>query len=249
MISLLRYPGGKFYMLEDIREIFDKSGKTTVIDVFGGSGKVLMNLNAKVKVYNDVNNNLVNFFTELKDHKEEVLRKLDYVLNSRELFERYREKSQDNLENAFRFLYNNILSFNGEGRSYSYSTKRNKSITLLNINNAINKSYNDIKYWTIEKLDFLEILKRYDSENAFFYLDPPYHNITGLYDNNLKDEDYINIKNALDRIKGKHLLNINEDEFVLNLFGKPQKRKEFTNFGINGRISEKSKRVELFYYN
>ena len=249
MISLLRYPGGKFYMLEDIREIFDKSGKTTVIDVFGGSGKVLMNLNAKVKVYNDVNNNLVNFFTELKDHKEEVLRKLDYVLNSRELFERYREKSQDNLENAFRFLYNNILSFNGEGRSYSYSTKRNKSITLLNINNAINKSYNDIKYWTIEKLDFLEILKRYDSENAFFYLDPPYHNITGLYDNNLKDEDYINIKNALDRIKGKYLLNINEDEFVLNLFGKPQKRKEFTNFGINGRISEKSKRVELFYYN
>jgi DNA adenine methylase len=249
MISLLRYPGGKFYMLEDIKEIFDKSGKTTVIDVFGGSGKVLMNLNAKVKVYNDVNNNLVNFFTELKEHKEEVLRKLDYVLNSRELFERYREKSQDNLENAFRFLYNNILSFNGEGRSYSYSTKRNKSITLVNINNAINKAYNDIKYWTIEKLDFLEIIKRYNSENSFFYLDPPYHNITGLYDNNLRDEDYTNIKNALDRIKGKYLLNINEDEFVLQLFGKPQKRKEFTNFGINGRISGKSKRVELFYYN
>ncbi|WP_367181933.1 DNA adenine methylase, partial [Ferroplasma sp.] len=53
MISLLRYPGGKFYMLEDIKEIFNKSGKTTVIDVFGGSGKVLMNLNAKIKVYND----------------------------------------------------------------------------------------------------------------------------------------------------------------------------------------------------
>ena len=104
MISLLRYPGGKFYMLEDIKEIFNKSGKTTIIDVFGGSGKVLMNLNAKIKVYNDVNNNLVNFFSELKEHKEAVLRKLDYVLNSRELFERYREKSKDNLENAFRFI-------------------------------------------------------------------------------------------------------------------------------------------------
>ena len=208
-----------------------------------------MNLNAKVKVYNDINNNLVNFFSELKEHKEEVLRKLDYVLNSRELFERYREKSKDNLENAFRFLYNNILSFNGEGRSYSYSTKRNKSITLVNINNVINKSYNDIKYWTIERLDFREIIRRYDSENSFFYLDPPYHNITDLYDDNLKDEDYIDIKKSLDRIKGKYLLNINEDEFVLKLFGKPQKRKEFTNFGINGRISGKTKRVELFYYN
>ena len=249
MISLLRYPGGKFYMLEDINEIFNKSGKTTIIDVFGGSGKVLMNLNAKIKVYNDVNNNLVNFFSELKEHKEAVLRKLDYVLNSREMFERYREKSKDNLENAFRFLYNNILSFNGEGRSYSYSTKRNKSITLVNINNAINTSYNDIKYWTIERLDFREIIKRYDSENSFFYLDPPYHNITGLYDDNLKDQDYIDIKKSLDMIKGKYLLNINEDEFVLQLFGKPQKRKEFTNFGINGRISSKTKRIELFYYN
>ena len=236
-------------MLEDIKEIFNKSGKTTIIDVFGGSGKVLMNLNATVKVYNDINNNLVNFFSELKEHKEEVLRKLDYVLNSRELFERYREKSKDNLENAFRFLYNNILSFNGEGRSYSYSTKRNKSITLVNINNAINTSYNDIKYWAIERLDFREIIRRYDSGNSFFYLDPPYHNITDLYDDNLKDEDYIDIKKSLDRIKGKYLLNINEDEFVLKLFGKPQKRKEFTNFGINGRTSSKTKRIELFYYN
>ena len=249
MISLLRYPGGKFYMLEDIKEIFNKSGKTTVIDVFGGSGKVLMNLDAKIKVYNDINNNLVNFFMELKENKELVLKKLDYILNSRELFERYREKSHDNLENAFRFLYMNILSFNGQGRSYSYSTKRNKSITLVNINKAINKSYNDLKYWTIERLDFREIIKRYDSENSFFYLDPPYHNITDLYDNNLKDGDYIDIKNILDRIKGKYLLNINEDKFVLDLFGKPQLRKDFTNFGINGRNNKKSKRVELFYYN
>ena len=74
MISLLRYPGGKFYVLEDIKEIFNKSGKTNVIDVFGGSGKVLMNLNAKIKIYNDINNNLVNFFTELKEHKKEVLK-------------------------------------------------------------------------------------------------------------------------------------------------------------------------------
>ena len=249
MISLLRYPGGKFYMLEDIKGIFNKSGKTTVIDVFGGSGKVLMNLDAKIKVYNDINNNLVNFFTELKENKEQVLKKLNYILNSRELFERYREKSHDNLENAFTFLYMNITSFNGQGRSYSYSTKRNKSITLVNINKAINKSYNDIKYWTIESLDFREIIKRYDSENSFFYLDPPYHNITDLYDYNLNDNDYIDIKNMINNIKGKYLLNINEDKFILNLFGQPKIRKEYTNFGVNGRNNKKSKRIELFYYN
>ena len=249
MISVLWYPGGKSYMLEDIREIFNKSGKNTLIDVFGGSGKVLLNLNAKIKIYNDINNNLVNFFTELKNNKKLLLKKLDYLLNSRDLFNKYRETTSDNLENAFRFLYINRLSFNGNGKSYSYSTKRNKSVALLNINNAVNKSYNDIKYWTIERLDFREIIKRYDSENSFFYLDPPYHNITDLYDDNLKDKDYMDIKNILDNIKGKYLLNINEDKFVLDLFGKPQLRKDFTNFGINGRTSEKTKRIELFYYN
>ena len=249
MISVLWYPGGKSYMLEDIREIFNKSRKNTVIDVFGGSGKVLLNLNAKIKIYNDINNNLVNFFTELRNNKKLLLKKLDYLLNSRELFNKYREKTSDNLENAFRFLYINRLSFNGNGKSYSYSTKRNKSVALLNINNAVNKSYNDIKYWTIEKLDFREIIQRYDSENSFFYLDPPYHNITDLYDDNLKDEDYIDIKNSLDKIKGKYLLNINEDKFVLDLFGEPQLRKDFTNFGVNGRNNKKSKRLELFYYN
>ena len=80
MISLLRYPGGKFYMLDDIKEIFNKSGKTTVIDVFGGSGKVLMNLNAKIKVYNDINNNLVNFFTELRESEYVKPLSFDFVL-------------------------------------------------------------------------------------------------------------------------------------------------------------------------
>ena len=80
MISVLWYPGGKSYMLEDIREIFNKSRKNTVIDVFGGSGKVLLNLNAKIKIYNDINNNLVNFFTELKNNKKLLLKKLDYLI-------------------------------------------------------------------------------------------------------------------------------------------------------------------------
>ena len=44
-------------------------------------------------------------------------------------------------------------------------------------------------------------------------------------------------------------VDINENNFILEFFGKPHKRKEFTNFGINGRTSSKTKRVELFYYN
>lgn len=115
-------------MLEDIIGIINKSGKNAIIDVFSGSGKILLNINARIKVYNDINGNIVNFFNEVKHNKNNIIKKLSYAINSRELFNLYNEPTPDNTENAFRFLYRNILSFNGEGRNYSYSIKRNKSI-------------------------------------------------------------------------------------------------------------------------
>ncbi len=235
-------------MLPDILEIINSSKKTALLDVFGGSGKVLMNAEARVKIYNDLNADLVNFFEQVRNNRNAVIEKLDYVLNSRELFSRYKERSDDPAENAFRYFYRNMLSFNGQGSSYSYSTKKNKSLKLLKAEETINSLYDEIKLWTIERLDFRDLIKRYDSEGTFFYFDPPYHNIRGLYDYEMEDSDFIDLKEILDSIGGKYLLNINEDEFIKKIFGKPNLKKEYMNYGINGRLREKTKRVELFYF-
>ena len=235
-------------MLPDILEIMNSTKKTALVDVFGGSGKVLMNAEARVKIYNDLNADLVNFFEQVRNNRNAVIEKLDYVLNSRELFSRYKERSDDPAENAFRYFYRNMLSFNGQGSSYSYSTKKNKSLKLLKAEETINSLYDEIKLWTIERLDFRDLIKRYDSEGTFFYFDPPYHNIRGLYDYEMEDSDFIDLKEILDSIGGKYLLNINEDEFIKKIFGKPNLKKEYMNYGINGRLREKTKRVELFYF-
>ena len=108
-------------MLNDILEIFRNSGKKTIVDVFGGSGKVLLNAEAKIKIYNDLNADVVDFFEEIRKNKDSVLEKLNYTLNSRELFTRYKEITDDKTENVFRYFYRNMLSFNGDGKSYSYS--------------------------------------------------------------------------------------------------------------------------------
>ena len=42
-------------------------------------------------------------------------------------------------------------------------------------------------------------------------------------------------------------MNINEDEFILKVFGEPNLRREYINYGVNGKLGEKTKRVELFY--
>ena len=63
-------------MLPDIIEIFRNSGKKTIIDVFGGSGKILLNTDAMVKIYNDLNADVVDFFEEVRNNKDAVLEKL-----------------------------------------------------------------------------------------------------------------------------------------------------------------------------
>ena len=63
----------KVYLLPDIIEIFRNSGKKTIIDVFGGSGKILLNTDARVKIYNDLNADVVDFFEELRNNKDAVL--------------------------------------------------------------------------------------------------------------------------------------------------------------------------------
>ena len=63
-------------MLPDIIEIFRNSGKKTIIDVFGGSGKILLNTDAKVKIYNDLNADVVDFFEEVRNNRDAVLEKL-----------------------------------------------------------------------------------------------------------------------------------------------------------------------------
>ncbi|MGP6220960.1 DNA adenine methylase [Caldiplasma sukawensis] len=247
--SLMAYPGGKYYMLPDILKIINNAKKTTLVDVFGGSGKVLMNADARIKVYNDLNADLVNFFEEVRNNRNKVIEKLDYVLNSRELFLKYKERTEDPIENAFRYIYRNILSFNGQGKSYSYSTKRNKSLKLLKAGDIISSLYEEIRLWTIERLDFRDLIKRYDSERTFFYLDPPYHNIKGLYEYEMEDSDFIDLRDILGQINGKYLLNINDDEFIQKIFGTSNLKREYVNYGTNGRLRGKTRRVELFYHN
>ena len=172
MKSLFPYAGGKFHLIKIIGEVYKNSNKTAFIDVFGGSGKVLMNMESKVKVYNDVDNSVVNIFETLRNNPGLLKGRFEYALNSRKLFNKCKIEGTDNAENAFRKLYSYLMSFAGKGKYYGYSVKC-KGNRLVNIKENIDSIYNEVKYWTIENIDYKELIKKYDSEDSFFYLDPP----------------------------------------------------------------------------
>ena len=126
MKSLFRYYGGKFNQLKDIMEILSQhtDALDVVVDVFGGSGKVLLNVPdewRKIKVYNDINEDLYRTFMVLQDPKKRSLlvKKLRVAFAHEKVFRELKEmKYGDDVETAFKVIYTQTFSFMGDGSSF-----------------------------------------------------------------------------------------------------------------------------------
>ena len=83
--------------------------------------------------------------------------------------------------------------------------------------NKINGKHKNVRYYNI---DYKDIIKKYDSENAFFYCDPPYYKKEHLYENHtfLKKENHIELSNILKNIKGKFLLSYQDIPLIRDLY-------------------------------
>jgi len=129
----------------------------------------------------------------------------------------------DDIDIAWSFFVNANFSFSHSlNRGFGYEKERNdtskKGYSKIQ---RFNELYHErLKNVTIMNLDALEIIKRFDNEEAFIYVDPPYINSDcGHYKGYSKD-DFIKLLERLSSIKGKFLLSSypNEilDEFIKN---------------------------------
>lgn len=259
--SLFGYAGGKAYMMDDILECFYKvAGKVRrVVDVFGGSGKFLLNvpkanieMGDYVKIYNDIDEAMVNLFTVLRDdnRRAQLLSKFDYYVQSRQMTEEYcrHPYDEDEIEYAYKMLYALMNTFNARLDScvYSYSFDKNQGPSG-DINRIKSLSY-ELRNWNIENLHFKDLLAKYDSDETFFYLDPPYSDIF-IYRNNMSDISWRILRQSLLQVRGKWLMNVNNTSTIRYLFGEPKATKNYDNFMQNSRVADESQREELYYAN
>ncbi len=166
------------------------------VDVFGGSGTVLINTKAEHYMYNDINPYVSSIFEGLvTEDTDEVVKKIEDIITkyslsktNKEGFERLRDDYNAG-RNDWITLYTLMChSFNHQFRfnnNHQYNSSFGKEASTMNdsIRNNLNRF--------VEKLhsgDYTFCNKKFDEfdfsdfdSNDFVYCDPPYSIGTGVY--------------------------------------------------------------------
>lgn len=223
MNKLFAYPGGKSPIRKQVVSAFPPHDSYKgYIDVFGGSAAILLEKEPSAgEVFNDKNDMLVNFFRVVKHRPAELAERSKNWLHSRALWNEFRNSTTrplDEVERAFMFWARLQDSFGAMGMTFG--TARNGIHSVTKSRDYIDQVSERLKGVHIECASFDKCIKMYDSPDAFFYLDPPYPGTKGGESNYnlLSLEEWQQLKDLLDNIKGKFLLSCNDDPFVMKLF-------------------------------
>lgn len=213
MKTPLTYYGGKQMLAPLIIKLFPEH--RLYGEVFVGGGAVFfMKEPSAVEVINDVNSELINFYKQVKYNFVELEKEIYSTLHSRQLHadaivvynnpHLFTEKKR-----AWAVWANSALGFGGMLDS-SFGYDKSKNTTSKKIRNKRESFTIDLANRLcdvqIESADALRIIRTRDTNESFFYCDPPYFNSDmGHYDG-YTVEDFIMLLETLEKIKGKFLL-------------------------------------------
>ena len=131
------------------------------------------------------------------------------------------------------------LSFYGQGKSYG-----NKEY----LNSNYESKYNDrLKHTTILNTDYKNLIKKYDSSNTLFYLDPPYEKSDKLYTHD--SVPISDVYNFIKNIKGKFVLSYNDSKEAKDLFKAYKIKRVKTRYGLGAEGGQQNERTELIITN
>ncbi len=219
--SPINWYGGKYYMKNNIIELFPKH--KIYIEGFGGAGHILLHKKpSDIEVYNDLNEGLYLFFKLLRSDKtrDKLIANIQLTPYSRKEFYNCRDewsKQDDEFEKARMFYVKTMQSFSGVGQSWSYSKNKSRrgisqavSKFLGNVDENMLDVINRLREIQIENLDIIDLIDKYDNEESLFYLDPPYIADTrvssNIYDKEMPLEKHEELINRLTTTKSKVIL-------------------------------------------
>jgi len=226
LLSPLCWPGGKRLMVKRI--LLRIPPHRVYVEPFVGAGHVYWAKEpSKVEVINDLDPGLMKWYQDLKKRSRFSC---DMTPN-REKFYRIREKSS-----PLSFCdYLHLLKFSYGCKLVTYSPSKidrclksddPTTCTVTRLAGNFKKFRDRISRTRILKQDYRKILKKFDGPDTFFYLDPPFHELSCPYVS--CDVDPQQIADAVRGLRGQWLLSYNDHPDVRKAF-KGYKIEKFEN--------------------
>jgi len=216
MNALLNYPGAKWGMAEEIVSLMPPH--RSYLEPFFGSGAVLFNKPpSAIETVNDIDGDICNFFTVLREQPEELARLIELTPYARDVFnDAYNNWGTDPIDRAHRFAIRSKMS-HGFKMHHKSGFKmdvqgREKAYCVNNWNRLPGKLMRAamrLKDVQIENRPALDLISRFNYDNVLIYADPPYlPNVRccAQYKHEMTEQDHIDLLAALLQHKGPVIL-------------------------------------------
>ena len=237
--------GGKSRLKNQIIELIPSH--KTYVEPFVGAGAVFFGRKNKsdIEVINDIDKDIYDIFQDMKDVGDSFITK-PFIPTRLEFNDLLNKTSFNNNEDRlYRNLYLSRFSYCGNRLRYK-GEKWEKYRQSWGSNLKKDKWMKRLKNVNIYNEDARDVIKKYDSIDTFFYLDPPYSKLKnnwGYNYNTINNNDMLEI---LKSIKGKFLMTYDNTPENRSLF------KDFTVIIVNTsyKLSGNHKTItELFIMN
>ncbi|MDR2205765.1 MAG: DNA adenine methylase [Flavobacteriaceae bacterium] len=205
----ISYYGGKQSMLKSILPLMPEH-RIYCEPFFGGGAVFWAKKPAKREYINDYNGMVVNFYEQIKSNFQKLKKIIDATPFSRDLYRNALIIYENPhifkpVRKAWAFWVATNCGFNNQIGNLSTSEKRPNSVA--NKRKEFNKELSDrLDKVFIENIDAIEIIRRVDDKNAFFYIDPPYVGANQGHYGGYTQEHFNQLLECLSKIKGKFML-------------------------------------------
>lgn len=212
---LLRWHGSKWRLAKLIISEFPRGYEATkYVEVFGGSAAILAcKQPSRSEVYNDLDEELVNFWRQVQFHPVELARILRQIPFSASLFAQWRKSrtaQPTELLRAAVYCFCSLASFNGLMGTFERRVVP-RPHELNYIKRKIMRMAARMRGVVVENMECEKVIDFYYSPHTLFYADPPYPG-HAAYRVKFSQSDFERLVERLRGIKGKALLSISHEQ-------------------------------------
>jgi len=252
----ISYYGGKQRMTGILKKYIPEH--VLYAEVFFGGGAFFFEKEpSKVEVINDLDGRVINFYRVLKSEFELLKYMIDQTPHSRKVYQDAGKVLEypdlfTTVKRAWAFWVRCNMGFaSAMDAGFGYDKLRGTCEKKIdnkrkNFTVELSKRLDRVQ---IECTDAVRIIKSRDTENSFFYCDPPYFNANMGHYGGYTIDDFIQLLDTLSKIKGKFLLSSYPSE-ILSEYTKKfgWKTKEF-NMPIAVTNKTSSRKIEVLTAN